>query len=223
MRVLLVEDDQRLVRMLRYALEDEGFSVESASDGPCAEWLTSVRPYDVIVLDVMLPGKDGIEVCRDLRRAAVRTPVLMLTARDAIEDRVRGLDAGADDYLVKPFARTELIARLRAITRRQPPSTEQARLQAGPLVMDLERHEVTREGRPIELSPREFSLLQYFMRHPGQVLSGAQIREVVWGQEGTFTSNVVEIYVHYVRDKIDRPFSRRLLHTVRGAGYVLKP
>jgi DNA-binding response OmpR family regulator len=171
----------------------------------------------------MLPGRDGLTVCRNLRRDRVATPILMLTARDTVPDRVTGLDAGADDYLVKPFAFAELLARLRALTRRRTPELAPTRLEAGDLVMDLVKHEVTRAGKVIDLTPREYALLEYFLRHPGHVLSRARLLEAVWRYDAEVTSNVVDIYVHYLREKIDRGFERKLLHTVRGAGYVLRP
>ncbi len=179
--------------------------------------------YDVIILDVMLPGRDGLTVCRNLRRDRLATPILMLTARDAVPDRVAGLDAGADDYLVKPFAFAELLARLRALARRRTPEIAPTRLEAGDLVMDLVKHEVTRAGKVIDLTPREYALLEYFLRHPGHVLSRARLLEAVWRYDAEVTSNVVDIYVHYLRENIDRGFERKLLHTVRGAGYVLRP
>jgi DNA-binding response OmpR family regulator len=222
MRALIVEDEQRLVRLLRRVLEEEHYVVDTASDGTDGEALARDGDYDVIVLDVMLPARDGITVCRNLRRDRIATPILMLTARDAVEDRVRGLDAGADDYLVKPFALTELLARLRALVRRRTPELAPSRLELDGLVMDLLRHEVTRDGVQVELTPREFDLLEYFLRHPGHVLTRTQILANVWRYDADVTSNVVDIYVHYLRDKIDRGRGRKLLHTVRGVGYVLR-
>jgi DNA-binding response OmpR family regulator len=222
MRVLVVEDERRLARLLRRVLEEERYTVDEAYDGVEGEDLARTGVYDVIILDVMLPGRDGLTVCRNLRRDRVATPILMLTARDAVPDRVAGLDAGADDYLVKPFAFAELLARLRALTRRRTPELAPTRLEAGDLVMDLVKHEVTRAGKVIDLTPREYALLEYFLRHPGHVLSRARLLEAVWRYDAEVTSNVVDIYVHYLREKIDRGFERKLLHTVRGAGYVLR-
>ncbi len=223
MRVLVVEDERRLARLLRRVLEEERYTVDEAYDGVEGEDLARSGVYDVIILDVMLPGRDGLTVCRNLRRDRVATPILMLTARDAVPDRVAGLDAGADDYLVKPFAFAELLARLRALTRRRTAEIAPTRLEAGDLVMDLVKHEVTRAGKVIDLTPREYALLEYFLRHPGHVLSRARLLEAVWRYDAEVTSNVVDIYVHYLREKIDRGFERKLLHTVRGAGYVLRP
>ncbi len=223
MRVLVVEDERRLARLLRRVLEEERYIVDEAYDGVEGEDLARSGVYDVIILDVMLPGRDGLTVCRNLRRDRLATPILMLTARDAVPDRVAGLDAGADDYLVKPFAFAELLARLRALARRRTPEIAPTRLEAGDLVMDLVKHEVTRAGKVIDLTPREYALLEYFLRHPGHVLSRARLLEAVWRYDAEVTSNVVDIYVHYLREKIDRGFERKLLHTVRGAGYVLRP
>jgi DNA-binding response OmpR family regulator len=222
MRVLLVEDDARLSRALRRMLQEERYVVDEAFDGVEGEDLARTGQYDFIVLDVMLPGRDGITVCRDLRQAHIATPILMLTARDRVEDRVAGLDAGADDYLVKPFAALELLARLRALGRRRTEELAESRLSLDGLVMDLIRHEVSRGGRPVELTAREFALLEYFLRHPGQVLTRTQILSAVWSYDSDVLNNVVDMYVHYVRDKVDRGFDKRLLHTVRGVGYTLR-
>jgi DNA-binding response OmpR family regulator len=222
MRVLLIEDDRRLSRALRRVLEEERYVVDEAFDGVEGEDLARDGEYDFIVLDVMLPGRDGITVCRNLRRARVATPILMLTARDTVQDRVTGLDAGADDYLVKPFASLELLARLRSLGRRSTAELAETKLEADGLVMDLVRHEVSRDGRSIELTAREFALLEYFLRHPGQALTRTQILAAVWRYDTEVVSNVVDIYVHYLRDKIDRGADNKLLHTVRGVGYRLK-
>ncbi len=223
MRVLVVEDDRRLVRALRRVLEEERYVVDEAFDGIDGEELAREGEYDAIVLDWMLPGRDGVSVCRNLRRAKIATPILMLTARDTVENRVEGLDAGADDYLVKPFASIELLARLRAIGRRRTEELPDVRLAADDLVMDLARHEVTRGGKPIELTAREFALLEYFLRHPGQALTRTQILAAVWRYDTEVVSNVVDIYVHYLRDKIDQGHEKKLLHTIRGVGYALRP
>src|SRR5882672_9695371 len=216
MDVLLVEDDPRIARVVERALTDVGHRVQVAHDG--LEGLTSAErgSHDLVVLDVMLPEMDGIEVARELRRQRLRTPILMLTARDAVPDRVRGLDAGADDYLTKPFALEELLARVRALGRRAGDGVEDQ------LVLDLARHEARRGDQSIELTAKEFDLLAYLMRNTGRVLSKDQITEHVWGYDSQATSNVVEIYIHYLRDKIDRGFARPLIRTVRGVGYTIK-
>lgn len=222
MRVLVVEDEPRLARLLRRVLEEERYTVDEAHDGAEGEALARAGEYDAIVLDVMLPVRSGLTVCRNLRADRIATPILMLTARDAVEDRVRGLDAGADDYLVKPFAFAELLARLRSLARRRTSELAPSRLTADGLVMDLVRHEVSRDGKLIELTPREFALLEYFLRHPNHVLTRTQILANVWRYDADLTSNTVDTYVHYLRDKIDRRHERKLLHTVRGVGYVLR-
>src|SRR5712691_10019304 len=221
MDVLLVEDDPRIARVVERALMDVGHRVEVARDG--LEGLTSAErgSHDLLVLDVMLPEMDGFEVARELRRQKRRTPILMLTARDAVTDRVRGLDAGADDYLTKPFALEELLARVRALGRRAGEALENL-LIVGDLTLDLERHEARREARTIELTARELDLLAYLMRNSGRVLTKAQITDHVWGYDNEASSNVVEIYIHYLRDKVDRGFTRPLIRTVRGVGYTIK-
>jgi DNA-binding response OmpR family regulator len=222
MRVLVIEDDRRLVRALRRVLEEERYVVDEAFDGINGEELATQGAYDAIVLDWMLPGRDGVTVCRNLRRAGRATPILMLTARDTVENRVAGLDAGADDYLVKPFASIELLARLRSIGRRRTEELPEARLTADDLVMDLVHHQVTRGDKSMELTAREFALLEYFLRHPGQALTRTQILAAVWRYDTEVVSNVVDIYVHYLRDKIDQGFEKKLLHTIRGVGYALR-
>ena len=222
MKVLVVEDERRLARLIRRVLEEERYTVDEAHDGADGEELARAGAYDVIVLDVMLPGRDGVAVAENLRRGRVATPILMLTARDQVADRVRGLDAGADDYLVKPFAFAELLARLRSLSRRRTAELAPLRLTAADLRMDLARHEVTCGGRLVELTPKEYALLEYFLRHPGHVLTRTQILANVWRYDADVTSNVVDSYVHYLRDKIDRGQTRRLLHTVRGVRYVLR-
>jgi DNA-binding response OmpR family regulator len=222
MRVLVVEDEQRLARLLRRLLEEERYTVDEAHDGITGEDLARAGEYDAIVLDVMLPGRSGTAVCENLRRDRVGTPILMLTARDTVDDRVTGLDAGVDDYLIKPFAFAELLARLRALTRRRTAELQSPRLELDDLVMDLVRHEVRRGDRLIELTPREYALLEYFLRHPGQVLTRTQLIANVWRYDAYLTSNAVDTYIHYLRDKIDRSHECKLLRTVRGVGYVLR-
>jgi two-component system, OmpR family, response regulator len=221
MDVLLVEDDPRIARVVERALTDVGHRVDVAHDG--LEGLTSAErgAHDLVVLDWMLPEMDGLEVARELRRQRVKTPILMLTARDAVPDRVRGLDAGADDYLTKPFALEELLARVRALGRRGGEDKED-QLTVGDLVLDLPGHEARRGDRIIELTAKEFDLLAYLMRNTGRVLSKDQITEHVWGYDSQATSNVVEIYIHYLRDKIDRGMPRPLIRTIRGVGYTIK-
>jgi DNA-binding response OmpR family regulator len=222
--ILVVEDDPRVARLVQRALTEDGYGVELAYDGLEAEGKARQLAPDVIVLDVMLPGQDGLTVCHRLREQGVRTPVLMLTARDTVPDRVRGLDAGADDYLTKPFALDELLARIRALLRR-PGLTGEApnMLHVGDLRLNLDSHEVFRAGTSIELTDKEFRLLAYLMRQPGRVLTRSQIVDQVWGYDSSATSNVVETYICYVRDKVDRGFARPLIRTVRGAGYMVKP
>jgi two-component system, OmpR family, response regulator len=217
-RVLVVEDQPKMRDVLRRGLQEAGYAVDSAADGPSALQLTQQSIYDVLVLDVMLPGFDGLELLRRLRADDVWTPVLMLTARDTVSDRVSGLDAGADDYLVKPFAFTELVSRVRALIRRGSTS-HQVVLGCGPLQLDPTTRRVTLSGTAVELSPREFAVLELLLRRQGHVVTRAEILEHVWGVSSGESSNVVDVYVKYLRDKIDRRFGTRLIHTVRGAGY----
>jgi two-component system, OmpR family, response regulator len=221
MRVLVVEDDPRMAAAIRRGLRFEGLVVDLADDG--AEGLRAARStaYDVIVLDVMMPGIDGFETCVRMRKEGIRVPVLMLTARDAVEDRVRGLDGGADDYLTKPFSLSELTARLRALARRGPIEQDTV-LEVGDLRLDPATREVHRADVEIDLSAREFALLETFMRRPGQVLGQLQLLESAWDLGYEQRSNVVEVYVRYLREKIDRPFGVKSIETVRGAGYRLR-
>jgi two-component system OmpR family response regulator len=221
MRVLVVEDEVRMARLLKRALEEEGHAVDVAADGPDGQWMATENPYAAIVLDVMLPGFDGFELCRRLRAAGVWVPVLMLTARDAVGDRVRGLDAGADDYLVKPFSLLELAARLRALARRDD-RRRPAVLAEGDLKLDPASKRAWRGSSELQLSPKEFSLLEFFLRHPGSVLTRTQLIEAVWDFAYDGTSNVVDQYVNYLRRKVDVPFSRHDIETVRGMGYRLR-
>ena len=224
MHILVAEDEPRLASLLRRVLTEERHTVDIANDGAVAYDLAASDTYDLVILDVMLPEMDGVEVCRLMRDDGVQTPVLMLTARGAIEDRVRGLNAGADDYVVKPFAMEELLARVNALLRRRERDIDTAaELRVADLTLDLVRHEVRRDGRIIELTAKEFALLDYLMRHPGQVLTRTQITDHVWRYDLDALSNVVDTYIHYLRDKIDKGFSRPLIKTVRGVGYKIQP
>lgn len=218
MRVLVVEDERRIADFVCRGLSEQGYAVDVAYDGDEALQWTDVADYDVIILDVMLPVRDGIEVCRTLRDRRLRTPILMLTARDAVEDRVRGLDSGADDYLVKPFAFAELLARLRALTRREPVALGTA-LQVGDLTLDTVTREVCRQRARIDLTTKEFALLEYLMRHPNQVLTRTMIAEHVWSYDFDNSTNVIDVHVRNLRRKIDDPFPAKLIQTIRGAGY----
>jgi DNA-binding response OmpR family regulator len=220
MRLLLVEDDRKAARVLRRGLEEEGFAVDVAHTGDEADEQAAVNDYDVIVLDWMLPGKPGIDVCRDLRARGVTTPILMLTAKDALTDRVRGLNTGADDYLTKPFAFAELLARIRAVLRR----AETARppvLRVGDLALDPVSHRVTRGARRIGLTNREYALLEFLMRHAGEVVTRTALGEHVWAEEHDTLTNLVDVHVSHLRRKIDEAGAPPLVHTVRGRGYRL--
>lgn len=221
MYILLVEDERRLAQVVRKVLEEEGHTVDVAHDGEDGRAMALDGSHDVIVLDILLPGVDGIEVCRALRAARVDTPVLLLTALDAVEDRVRGLDAGADDYLPKPFAFQELLARLRALNRRRVQAREPDRLEAADLVLDLRRRRAERAGKLVELSPKEFALLEFLVRNEGRVVTRTHILDHVWGYDYSPDSNLVDVYVTYLRRKVDRGHDRKLIRTVRGVGYAL--
>jgi two-component system OmpR family response regulator len=221
MRVLIVEDDLRMGAAIRRGLQAEGLVADVARRGEDALWMAAATEFDAVVLDLILPGIDGFETCQRLREDGVWAPIIMLTARDAVEDRVEGLDRGADDYLVKPFSLVELLARLRALARRgraeRPPV-----LEVGDLRMDPATQQVWRGDEEIHLSRKEFVLLETFMRHPGEVLSKFQLLERAWDYDYENRSNVVEVYVRYLRQKIDRPFGTESIETVRGAGYRLR-
>ena len=223
-RILVVDDDERLAASVRRSLEYAGYRVAVAYDGPRALTAAGQDRPDLVVLDVLLPGLDGYGVCRALRADGTGPMVLMLTARDAVVDRVAGLDAGADDYLVKPFEHDELLARVRALLRRRPadPSTPAQPLTLADLTLDPGTREVRRAGRRVELTALEFDLLHHFLRHPRQVLSRAQLMDAVWGGGSPLTSNVVDVYVGYLRTKLEADGEPRLLHTVRGVGYALR-
>ena len=221
MHLLIVDDEPKVVALLKRALERDGHTLEVATTGDDALVAAREAKYDALILDVMIPAPDGLEVCRRLRKDGDWTPVLLLTGRGAVEDRVTGLDAGADDYLPKPFSLTELSARLRAITRRAEQSETEV-LQVGDLLLDPAAHRVTRDGQTIDLTPKEFALLELFMRRRGEVLSRSAILDHVWDFAYEGGSNVVDVYVRYLRDKVDRPFGERSIETVRGVGYRLR-
>jgi len=221
MRLLVVEDSPKMAGLLRRGLTEEGYAVDAVSNGTDAVWLATEQSFDAIVLDVVLPDIDGFEVCRRLRRADRWAPLLMLTARDDVSDRVRGLDAGADDYLTKPFAFEELFARVRSLVRRGPQERSPI-LEVDGLVLDPAGHTVRRGAAPINLTPKEFALLQYLMRHPGEALTRARLLEHVWDFAFEGDPNIVDVYIGYLRGKIDRPFGRSSLETVRGIGYRLR-
>ena len=221
MRILLVEDERKVASFIRKGLTEEGYAVDLAHDGDTGLLMGLDRLHDVIVLDVMLPRKPGFQVLRELRQAKVVTPVLLLTARDAVEDKVQGLDAGADDYLTKPFAFAELLARVRALLRRGA-AAQAPVLQAADLILEPATRTVKRGGEAIALTNREFALLEYFLRNPGRVLTRTMIAEHVWDYSFDAGTNVIDVYVNYLRKKIDAGREPKLIHTVRGVGYVLR-
>jgi DNA-binding response OmpR family regulator len=221
MRVLVVEDSRRLAGIIKRGLLEEGYTVDNAYDGEEAEFMAESTPFDLIILDIMLPKKDGLAVCRDLRAKKVNTPILMLTAKDTVEDKVAGLDTGADDYLVKPFAFSELLARLRALLRREVlPKTQ--KYQAGDLTLDPQSREVWRNGSRVELTAKEYAIIEYFMRRPNAVVTRTMLGESVWDYEFDGLSNIIDVYVRRLRQKIDRDGQPSLIQTVRGAGYRLR-
>jgi DNA-binding response OmpR family regulator len=223
MHILVVEDEQRLAYLLRRVLLEERHTVDLAHDGITGLDLALSDTYDVVILDIMLPGMDGVEVCRQMRAERIMSPVLMLTARGSVEDRVTGLNVGADDYLTKPFAMEELLARINALLRRRDQRfDENPRLSVGNLTLDLVGHEARRDGRVIELTAKEFALLEYLMRHPGRVLTRTQIVDAVWRYDMEALSNVVDIYIHYLSDKFDLGYLNPLIKTVLGVGYKIE-
>ncbi|HPH96328.1 MAG TPA: response regulator transcription factor [Anaerolineaceae bacterium] len=221
MRVLLVEDNRRLSNSVRLSLVDAGYAVDCAFTGNEGQDLAEMTPYDVIILDIMLPEKNGLDICRDLRKKRINTPVLMLTARDTIDDRVAGLDSGADDYLVKPFAIEELQARLRALLRRES-ENKSGQLHLADLTLDPATHYVQRGGVKIDLTAKEFSLLEFFMRHPNRLITREMAESHIWSYDFQASSNVIDVYIRRLRSKIDDPFEVKLLETVRGSGYRLR-
>jgi two-component system, OmpR family, copper resistance phosphate regulon response regulator CusR len=220
-RILVVEDERKVLRSLERGLQAEGYEVATAATAEAGYELAAGRPFDCLVLDLMLPGRDGLEVLADLRRAGNRTPVLVLTARDAVEDRVRGLDGGADDYLVKPFALAELLARLRVLLRRGRAEAETV-LRAGDLEVDLVRRRVSRGGAEVSLTQREFELLEYLLRHKNATVTRDMLGRDVWREPGHALTNVIDVFVTLLRRKVERPGLPPLIHTVRGLGYSLR-
>ena len=221
MRVLVIEDEVELASLIRQGLRDEGLLADVAIRGEDALWMAASSPYDVLTIDALLPGIDGFEVCRRLRHEEVRTPILMLTALNDVEDRIAGLDAGADDYLVKPFDFGELVARLRALARRGPVERD-AVLRVAGIELDPAGRRVRRNGVEVPMSAKQFQLLEVFMRNPDQALSRLQLREGAWDREYEHRSNIIDVYVGYLRDKLDRPFGATSFETVRGVGYRLR-
>jgi DNA-binding response OmpR family regulator len=221
MRILVVEDSRRLAGIVKRGLLEEGYAVDNAYDGEEAEYMAETAPFDVIILDIMLPKKDGIAVCRDLRAKNVNVPILMLTAKDSVEDKVTGLDSGADDYLVKPFAFSELLARIRALLRREVlPKTQ--KFQVGDLSLDPQSREVWHDGSRLDLTAKEYAILEYFMRRPNAVVTRTMLGESVWDYEFDGISNIIDVYVRRIRRKIDQDGQPSLIQTIRGAGYRLR-
>jgi two-component system copper resistance phosphate regulon response regulator CusR len=222
MRILVIEDEKKTAAFLAKGLREAGFVVDLAGDGETGLELARAAKFDLLIVDVMLPNKDGWEVVLELRRDGIRTPILFLTARDSVRDRVKGLELGADDYLVKPFAFSELLARVRSLLRRAP-ARPQERLQIDDLDLDLKRHKAVRAGTPLNLTPKEFRLLAHLVRSAGEVVSRAEIAEHVWDIGFKTDTNVVDVVVRRLRAKVDDPFKTKLVRTIRGVGYVLKP
>jgi len=221
MRVLVVEDEAKLAQLLARGLREEGYATDVTGRGEDALWMARANPYDAILLDVMLPGADGFEICRRLRKNDVWSPVLMLTARDGVTDRVSGLDAGADDYLAKPFSFEELLARIRALVRRAP-AERPVVLESGGLRLDPAAHRAWRGEAELDLSPKEFAVLELLVRRPGKVFTRSELLDGAWDMDFERRSNVVDVYVRYLREKIDRPFGKDSIETVRGVGYRLR-
>ena len=221
MRILVVEDSRRLAGIIKRGLLEEGYAVDNAFDGEEAQFMAETSPCDLIILDVMLPKKDGLTLCRELRAKGVNTPILMLTAKDSVEDKVAGLDTGADDYLVKPFAFSELLARIRAVMRREILPRPQ-KFQAGDLSLDPQSREVWRDGGRVDLTAKEYAILEYFMRRPNALVTRTMLGESVWDYEFDGLSNIIDVYVRRLRRKIDKEGEASLIQTVRGAGYRLR-
>lgn len=221
MRILVVEDEKKLANFIKKGLKEAHYAVDTADNGEDALFLAETNPYDLIVLDIMIPGRDGIDVCRKLRKGGTDTPVLMLTARDDVEDKISGLDAGADDYLTKPFSFPEFLARVRALLRRKAPG-KTTRLKVADLELEQTTRKVIRNGKEIELTPTEYGLLEYLMLHNGHVVTRTMISEHVWNDDFDSFSNVINVYVNYLRKKVDQDSPRKLIHSLRGVGYILK-
>jgi two-component system OmpR family response regulator len=222
MRILVVEDDVKIASFVIKGLEQSGFAVDHASNGEDGLFLLQTEPYDAAIIDVMLPALDGLSLIAEMRKTNISTPVIILSAKHSVEDRIRGLQTGSDDYLVKPFIFAELLARVQALIRRSTQSTEPTSLTVGDLSVDLIKREVFRSGRKIELQPREFSLLEYLMRQPGRVVSKTMIMEHIWNYHFDPQTNVVDVLVCRLRNKVDRDFHQKLIQTIRGVGYVIK-
>lgn len=222
MRILLVEDDRDIARFVKKGLLENGYTVDVNFDGETGVHAVLQRYYDLVVLDIMLPKMDGREVLRKMRGMEIHTPVIFLTAKDSDEDIVQGLNLGADDYLVKPFSFNELLARVRAVLRRGKTVGPTSKLQVADLVLELDGHRVFRENSKIELTPKEYALLEFFMRHPGQIITRTMISEKIWDYHFDTSTNVVDVHVSHLRNKIDKDFEHKLLHTVKGVGYVLE-
>lgn len=222
MRILVIEDDSKIASFITKGLEQAGFAVDHATDGEDGLFMATNESYDAAVIDIMLPGRDGLSIIAAMRQAKLATPVIILSAKHSVEDRVRGLQTGSDDYLVKPFTFAELLARVQALIRRSSRVTEPNRLTVGELSVDLITREAVRSGQTIELQPREFSLLEYLMRHSGRVVSKTMILEHIWNYHFDPQTNVVDVLVCRLRNKIDRDYEQKLIHTIRGVGYVIK-
>lgn len=222
MRILIIEDEKKVAHFIKRGLEEEHYAVDVAYDGETGLYMTEVNEYDLVVLDIMIPKIDGWEVLKKIRDKKNTVPILILTAKDSVEDIVRGLDSGCDDYLTKPFEFREFLARIRALLRRDKAEKETL-LKVGDLTLSLITHKVTRGGKEIELTSKEYALLEYFMRNPGKVLTRTMISEHVWDYHFDSETNVIDVYVNYLRKKIDKDFETKLIHTIRGVGYILSP
>lgn len=221
MRILVVDDEEKIASFIERGLREHHYTVDVACDGEQGQYLAEINAYDVILLDIMLPKKDGISICRELRQQKIGTPILMLTARDAVKDKVSGLDAGADDYLTKPFSFSELLARIRALLRRER-EEKVDQLRIADLELNLLNHEVQRGNKGIKLTSKEYGLLEYLMLNANQVVTRTMISEHVWKEDFNSFTNVIDVHIRYLRNKIDRDHNKKLIHTVRGAGYILK-
>jgi len=221
MRILVIEDEKKIASFIKRGLKEKSYSVDVAFDGDKGLFLAEINPYDLIVLDIMLPGKDGLFICRQLRSKNIDVPILMLTARDEVEDKVSGLDSGADDYLTKPFAFGEFLARVRALIRRKD-KAKATKLKVADLELDQLSHKVRRAGKEIELTSTEYAFLEYMMLNANQVVTRTMISEHVWNEDFDSFSNVINVYVNYLRNKIDAGFDKKLIHSIRGTGYILK-